>query len=814
MKWLFWLALRELRRRRGRSLLSLLALALSVGLVVATGSIGALMQASVARPHPLLGRPADLWVSSAYDVDYDLPADLAARAGAVPGVAQVQPVLRRPVRVQTDSEGIGPRTDSLVLLGANLAPYFAFHDLTLAAGTLPLPETPGLVALAPWAFIREVSLGQPVAVTTPSGDVALPVTGLIAVESLTAARQGLVLYAPLDTMADLFDLHAAATTLEVRLAPGASSRRVRADLEQALGPACVVSAAAQPGQGSQLWQRLVLGALIFVDGLTLLGSVGLVYAVLASAARARRRQIGLLRVAGAVRRQVLALLCIEAGLLGLAGAGVGVVVGLLFAALGGRLVLPDAAALPLPPVSAPWLLLAVTLGVLGSLGGALGPAMRAARQAPLAALRTMPLQTPQHASQRPSTRRAAWSRRLPSEAALAAANLARERGRALLTVAALALILGMALGNVGILSLLGEELAAAFGRSTGGDFLVLPGLTALSLRELAGQDTSDVPPLPAGLLAALDALTDRVWLMAGTTANVEALQVFPGQPTLLLDIEGYARMGGFRFQAGNWSSALQTFRRGPAVLLMPVVARRLNVGLGDTLRLDTLRGPVDFSVAGIGDSELTACVLSLADGATYLGANEVNAVEVQVRPGADVEAVRQALLDAVQTHGGTLLSLGQAVQQLRRIFDQARLSIGLLIGVTGLVAGLGVVNALAASVAERRREIGLLRAVGATRRQVGRLVLAEAAMLGALAAVAGTALGWAITLLFVVLARTHLGLVSSGASSLAAWWPLLAASLLGLILWPVLAMLGGLVPALQAVRLPVIRALYGAAAGR
>ena len=880
MNWLLWMALRGLWARRFRSLLSLLALALSVGLVVATGSIGALMRSSIATPAPLLGRPADLWISSVYDVDYDLPAGLAARAEAVEGVAEVQPVLRRSVRVWT------PGADTLTLLGVEPAPYFAFHNLPLATGSLPTARSPGLVALAPWAFVRELGLGDPVTITTPTGDVALPVVGLVEVESLAAAQQGLVLYAPLDTVAELFGLlhvhdddASVVTTLEVRLASGASVRRVRADLERALGPAYAVSAGSQSGQTVQLWQRLVLGTLVFVDGLTLAGSAGLVYAVFAAAARTRTRQIGLLRVVGAVRRQVLALLVTEATLLGLAGSGLGLVVGFLFAWAGAGLVLPDADVPVVPPLPAGSLLLAVALGLLGSLAGAIVPALRAARQSPLAALRTARKLHPAVSSSRgarghevlarrnsgdsvarsirlaPFTGRCSVARRLhrravpageglptvsphrravpageglpqgalhrravlarlfPTEARLAATNLARERGRTVLIVGTLAAILGMTLGNVGVLSLLGQELAATFGRLTGGDYLVLPGLTTISLRELAGQDTSDVPPLDPGLLAALDALGDRVWLMRGTTADVAPLQVFPGQPTLLLDVEGYAQMGGFRFQAGDWPGALETFRRGPAVLLAPVVARRLHVGLGDRVRLDTLHGPVDFRVAGIGDSEFTTCVLDLADGIAYLGANEVNGVEVQVRPDADAEAARRALLDAVQTHGGTLLSLGQALGQLREVFHQARLSIGLLIGVTGLVAGLGVVNAMLASVAERRREIGLLRAVGATRWQVRRLVQAEAAMLGTAAGLLGVALGWAVTLTFLGVARAYLGLAGEGASSLAAWLPLLAASAAGLALWPLLTMLGGLVPARHAARLPVVQALYETAPG-
>jgi putative ABC transport system permease protein len=810
MRFFAWLALRELWLRRGRSLLSLLALSLSVGLVVATGSIGALMQASVATPAPLTARSADLWISSAYDADYDLPAGLAAQVEVVPGVAEVQPVLRRPLRVLTSpvSGSTTPTPDTLTLLGVEPVSYYDFHGLSLAAGELPSAEAPGVVALAPWAFVRELSLGQPVTVTTPGGDVALPLVGLLEVENLAAAQQGLVLYAPLPTVAALFDAHDLVTTLEVRLSLDASPRRVQAELEQALGPAYAVSTTSQPGQRAQLWQRLVMGALFFVDGLVLLGSVFLIYAVFSAAARSRRQQIGLLRATGAVKSQVWTLLMLETIVLGLAGCGLGLLLGALFAWVGAGRVLEGTDVPAVPPLPIGTIALAVFLGMLGSLVGAIGPALRAARQPPLVALYGAPAQPAWH-----SDTRNLWQilarlmHPFPAEVRLAAANLSRERKRAMIIVTTLALILTMALGNVGALSLLGEELTAPLGRLMGGDYLVLPGLTTISLRELAGQDTSDVPPLSPSLLESLEDLGDQVWLMSGTTADVEVLQIFPGQPTILLDIEGYAQMGSFRFQAGDWPGALEAFRRGPAVLLAPVVARRLNTGTGDTVTMDTLQGPVDFHVAGIGNSEFTTCVLDLDDGATFLGANEVNAVMVQIRPDTDAEEVRRALLDAVQTHGGTFLPLSQAQVQLQDVFRQARLSIGLLVAITGLVAGLGIVNVVLSMVAERRQEIGLLRAVGATRPQIGRLVLAEMAMLGTVAALFGTALGWAVTFLFLSVARGTLGFAGEGTSSPAAWLSLIVASAIGLALWPLLAMLGGLVPALHAARLPVVQAL-------
>jgi hypothetical protein len=95
---------------------------------------------------------------------------------------------------------------------------------------------------------------------------------------------------------------------------------------------------------------------------------------------------------------------------------------------------------------------------------------------------------------------------------------------------------------------------------------------------------------------------------------------------------------------------------------MTAVGRRLEAGPGDIVHLENRQGAVDFLVAGVGDSEFTTCVLDLADGATCLGANEVNAVMVKLRPAADPSTVLQALRDAVCQHGGTLLPLSQVLE--------------------------------------------------------------------------------------------------------------------------------------------------------
>ncbi|MGD8397577.1 MAG: FtsX-like permease family protein [Anaerolineae bacterium] len=793
------LALHELRRHRARTLIACLALALASGLVVATGSLGMLLRTMAEPVAPLVGRPADFWIVSAYDADYDLPAGTVERVARADGVATAQAVVRRPVVVGLP--GGREEVDSLALIGTDLSAYLALHRLELAAGSLAAPEEPGLLVLSPWAYVHQVRPGDVLSITVPGGEVVLPVAGLIEVRDLAATQQGFALYAPREVVARWFGIADAITLVEVWLAPAASPSRVRASLEEALGPAYAISTTAQRGAG--VWRRLVMGALVVVVGLALLGAAVLVYAAFASSAPERARRVALLRAIGATRGVVLALLAAEAALAGLAGGVVGLAVGALLAHAGARFVASQAGPAPVPLPTA-WFAAALLLSLAAALAGAVWPALRAARRPPVRAL--VPAVVPAV-----KETRMGWpvlarlGRRLPGALPLAAANLARDARRAFLLAAALAVVLAMFLGSIGVLSLVDHKIVAALGRLSGGDFLLLPDVAVLSLDELSGQDTSTVPPLGPGLLAALDDLEDEVRTMAGTTADVDALQLFPGQPTVVLDVEGYAHMGGFRFIQGSWADALAAFRRGPAVLLVPPVARRLDAGVGDTIVLQTPQGPVAFVVAGVGDSEFTTCILDLADGAAYLGVNEVNGVMVQVRPGADAAAVRRSLLAAIRAHGGTLLPLDAATAQLQAAFRQARLASGVLVALSGVVALLGVVSVSLSSIAERREEIGLLRAVGAARSDVAWMVLAEAGMIGAAAAAAGTLLGWAVTLAFAMVARAHLGL---GGVTPDAWAALLGATVVAWVLWPAAAMLAALAAALHAARRPILEALY------
>ena len=92
----------------------------------------------------------------------------------------------------------------------------------------------------------------------------------------------------------------------------------------------------------------------------------------------------------------------------------------------------------------------------------------------------------------------------------------------------------------------------------------------------------------------------------------------------------------------------------------------------------------------------------------------------------------------------TITPQQQMLDVLGSVLDVLTFAVGALGGISLLVGGVGILTIMTIAVAERTAEIGLLRALGAQRRQILLLFLGEAALLAAIGGVAGLALGWGI----------------------------------------------------------------------
>jgi putative ABC transport system permease protein len=313
--------------------------------------------------------------------------------------------------------------------------------------------------------------------------------------------------------------------------------------------------------------------------------------------------------------------------------------------------------------------------------------------------------------------------------------------------------------------------------------VVLPG-TAVTLSGSSGATVSFPLSPPRGLppkLVAAVARTGRVvadHTFYAQLAGGPADQVGRGWSA--------AALGGYRLVAG----------RAPRTADEVVVGGGAAALVGRSMPLMTAGGPRVVTVTGVTDAVpfehavffTDAEAASLSPSVDALGTfGSPEAVRHAVAPWASgpspVSVLTGADRSAADPHHAA------EVGQLQNVQDP----LGLAAGIAAFVAIFTVAGTFALSIAQRRRELALLRTIGATRRQVRRMVQSEALIVGILASVAGCAVSPLTGRLCGSWLVGH-GMVPDGFTVSIAWWGLLIAALIGIAT----AMVGAVVPSVRA----------------
>ncbi len=323
---------------------------------------------------------------------------------------------------------------------------------------------------------------------------------------------------------------------------------------------------------------------------------------------------------------------------------------------------------------------------------------------------------------------------------LVADNVQRERGRVTMTALVLTVALALIVGLTGFFHFTFNELmlpriesSVGLGAWIVAPFLIDEGMSAYSHLESLQLAADVVPTVRA-------AVGERAQLMEWHFAIVPELSFFGSTYFSLVVDPHVVQQGGetfFAFSEGDWQTAMPVMESGCGLLVAPLVAGRNGVGLGDTLPVSGANGPVTCTIAGIGSPYVGASLISIAAGDSF-GIDRPIGLLVWPRPGvarADLE-VELLALTALRPDIRLTELRGLAEMQMRLV-DILPATLNSLLLLATVAAALGVVNTTVASVAERQHEFALLRAVGATRRQVTAVVVGEAALMG----LAGGAMG-------------------------------------------------------------------------
>ncbi|MDH5578662.1 MAG: ABC transporter permease, partial [Betaproteobacteria bacterium] len=311
------------------------------------------------------------------------------------------------------------------------------------------------------------------------------------------------------------------------------------------------------------------------------------------------------------------------------------------------------------------------------------------------------------------------------------ARFAHRRARTLLSVAGVALGVALGFGVHLVNRAAVEELAAG-------------------VRALAGEADLEVRGGRGGFAEALYAKLARLPGVAAASPVLELDAGLPGGGAIR--VVGIDPLRAALLQPALFAHQPQLraqILRADTVLLSQAAAERLRLGTGGRLVLVVGLATVELEVIGTLPASSQHGVAALADIATVqwrldrLG--ELNRIGLRLTPGADREAARARI--AALLPAGAHVTRVEAVEASGASLSRAyRVNLNVLALVALFTGGFLVFSAQALEVARRRGEHALLRVLGLTRGALARLVLLEAALVGAAGAALGLALGYGFAL--------------------------------------------------------------------
>ncbi|CAN5346242.1 ABC transporter permease [soil metagenome] len=766
------------------------------------------------------------------DLRAPVPLSLVPVVAAVPGAARVSPDLQG-TAIIAGKDGTAVRNSGAPGLG------FAFAEddpaFVLVAGRGP--DGPGEIVVEALTLEKSgLAIGDTTTAVIGADTRQVTITGEVTFGTLFGATAVLVDQA---SAIAAFAPDGAVASITVTAAPGVGQGELRDAIAEVLPATAQAVTGAQVHDESESAIQQGLGFftvfLLAFAGVALFVGAFIIVNTFTMLMGQRSRELALLRALGASSRQVLASVLAEVALVGVVGSVLGIGLGLLLArgaevGIQSLLGVDIGKALPLTVTTT---LVSLAVGTLVTVASAVLPARRAARTLPVAAMRADAPPQPRGLRRRglvgaalvaagavvlgvsvgqsdvpwfaagagallavlgmlvgapwatrPVVRLIAWPlvRVVGAVARLARENALRVPRRTAATATALMIGLSLVAGIAVLASSVKASVSDGVASELTSDFVLnggagpVPVSVAPAARELRGVES----------VSALSLVGLRI---GSFTTQATAVSADDVRDNFIVDMS----QGSLGALAGD------------GVLVDRSTADAQGWKVGDALpaTVGTLADQT-LTVAAIYDDSQAFGSHVIVDRSLYLAAVPASRqvdrrVFVRAVPGADLTALRSdldALVDsylvvAVQDPAEFAAEQGAAIDNVLNL-----LYVLLLFSV--VIAVLGIVNTLALSVLERTREIGLLRAIGLSRRQLRGMITIEAVATAVFGAVLGTLLGLGLG---VALQR---GLRSEGLNTLGIPWTLLVGMLLASILVGVLA---AVAPAVRAARVNILQAI-------
>ena len=803
----YWgLSLRQLRTRRLRVFLTASGIVLGVGMICGVLLLAATIQRTFTDLYDSFYGQTDLVVSGNESTG-SLPASALQRVRETEGVEDASASILAVTSLVGEGGRVEDGNSSTLNVSGDDPRATDFTDWTTVEGR----EIRGgreIEVEESWAEANGIEVGDTIRLAAPAGVIRLEVVGLLRFSSgLDFGGEGFGTM-PLETARRAFYKPRVFDEVEVLVAGDDEGcvQAVRDRLEREFGTGVEVATPAAKGEDVQRQLQAFNVVLYFFAGMALFVGGFLIFNSFNMTVLQRMREIGMQRTLGATRPMVVRSVLLEAILLGVVGAIIGLGLGVVLAL--GLISLMRAIDFPVGDLKLTWIapVAAVGTGLLTAVLGALNPARRAGRIAPIRAvlgsegLRTRPrpvralvgvamiapglggaflLGAADETTNaviaagiagiiaiffgialiapfliEPMARVLSWPvRRLaPVEGRLASDSARSNPGRTAATATALMIGLALVVGINSLGASFLNSIEREFDRSLARDLTVQPRGFAPGQgpqQTIAKSLAARVQKLPDAAVVARERLVAVPHLprVAGGREGPQGL-LFAFDPAVYPEVDSTDLDGG----GASREQVYERIGRGQ-VTVGKGYADEDGIEVGDTIELegpsDTRRARVAAIVetifAGGQTVGLSLQTLREVYGVTADSQLAVKASSDDARPRLERQVERLVERDYPNL---TVLSNDELKADVEDQLNQSFGFFNALVGVAIFASLFGIINTLSMSVIERTREIGVLRALGATRWQIRRTIADESLVISLIGAVMGivigTGLGWAL----------------------------------------------------------------------
>jgi putative ABC transport system permease protein len=730
--------------------------------------------------------------------------DILERVQASPGVRVAVPIIEAIVDTPSRSTG------NLLVLGVDMTGDRSLRDYDLDGDDAViddplvfLAQPDSLIVSRELADRNHLAVNDRLPLMTAEGERRFTIRGIMKSSGLSSAFGGNLAIMDVYAAQKMFGRGRTFDRIDIGLKPGRTIAEGETELRAALGPGFQVE---PPSGRGQQFEAMLSAYSMMVDISSLFAlfiGMFIIYNSFAIAVTQRRSEIGILRALGATQRQIRWLFLGESAVTGLIGSLGGLAFGVLIArgiaaSIGTLITDVYGVAQHADDLSTnPRLLaLALVIGIATSIVAALIPARSAARVDPVQALQKGKYQVLSAGESRvrwfaaaifgalsivclllPAlVTSAAGSRTIfytgyafailvalllspllslglarairpvlkrlrPVEGALAADSLIQSPRRTSASVAALMLSLALVVAFAGMARASYDSIIDWMETALNPDLFVMPSQNIV-IR------TVRFPPEMGPELKAVPGV-QRVQMVR------DARIVFRQTPVMVVavEVDSLAQTARREPVAGNASEMYRLTAAGEGLMVSDNLAQLQHLALGEILEIPAPAGVIRLPIVGIvvdySDQQGTI-LMDRHVFQKYWHDDTVNVFRVYLAPGANMPDVRQRIIERFAGRRQVfVLTNTELKRYILKITDQWFGLTSVQIAVAVLVAILGIVNTLTVSITDRRRELGVLQAVGGLHGQIRRTIWIEALSIGCLGLALGLAFG-AVNLYYVL----------------------------------------------------------------